>query len=417
LIIAPNGSYRIAPYLEAARALGIGAAVVSQGASAVAMRDVPGIQIDFADAPRALDTIASFARQTQVHAVLGTDDASMRLAARVAALLGLPHNSAEAVEFARRKDHARRRLRDAGVPVPDFLRIDLDADLDAQALRAPYPCVLKPLALSASRGVIRADGPADFAAACRRIAPLLRDAADPEERRTLLAEAFIPGFEVAVEGLLTGGQLEMLAIFDKPDPLDGPYFEETYYITPTRLGAERQQLLHDTVEAACAAYGLREGPVHAECRINADGVWMLEVAARTIGGLCGRLLTFGTGYGLEELVLRHALGLPLDTARRDGGAGVLMIPIPQGGIFRRVEGLRDAERVEFIEEIAIQIREGHELTPWPEGASYLGFMFARAPTAELAEAALRRAHACLRIVTAALWRASVVTGQSVEKRE
>ncbi len=411
LIIAPNGSYRIVPYIEAAQRLGVNAVVVSRGASAVAHRDVPGIQVDFENLDHALEQIWTFAEHTPVHAVFGTDDASMQLAARAARTLNLPYNAPDAVLFSRRKDLAREQLRACGLPVPGFRRIDLRDDVQLVAQDVTYPCVLKPLAMSASRGVIRANNPDEFVSACRRIAPILRDGANAEEQSMLLVEDFIAGTEIAVEGLLTGGQLDVLAIFDKPDPLDGPFFEETYYVMPTRLDAAVQQQVRDQVQAACHAYGLREGPIHAECRLNTEGVWILEVAARTIGGLCGRLLRFGTGYGLEELVLRHALGLGVDALQKTGGAGVLMIPVPGRGLFRRVEGLVAAERTEYIEEVSIEIREGHELTPWPEGSSYLGFMFARAPTAEQAEAALRKAHECLNIVTAPVWHATVVSNE------
>ena len=207
--------------------------------------------------------------------------------------------------------------------------------------------------------------------------------------------------------MLTGGELQVLTVFDKPEPLNGPYFEETYYTTPSRHARNTLEELHHTVQAACSAYGLREGPVHAECRLNADGIWILEVAARTIGGLCGRLLQFGTGYSLEELVLAQAMGkaLPIEISKQ--GAGVLMIPIPQAGVLKRVEGVLAAQRVPYIESVEIQLREGHELVPLPEGNSYLGFIFTRAPSAQQAEAALRAAHACLKVVVAPLWKVSV----------
>jgi len=209
---------------------------------------------------------------------------------------------------------------------------------------------------------------------------------------------------VAVEAMLTGGRLEILTIFDKPDPLDGPFFEETSYITPTRLTDEQQAELRNVISQACRAYGLQEGPVHAECRINHDGIFILEVAARTIGGLCGRLLRFGTGYSLEELVLSQALGKSLDLNSAVGAAGVLMIPIPAAGMLKRVEGLLAAQRVPYIEEVNIQVREGYELVPLPEGSSYFGFIFSRAPDARQVEHALREAHACLKIITAPVWK-------------
>jgi biotin carboxylase len=259
--------------------------------------------------------------------------------------------------------------------------------------------------MSASRGVIRVNSRDELLRACARIERILDGDAHGEEGRYLLVERFIPGFEVAVEGLLSAGELEILAVFDKPDPLDGPFFEETYYVTPTRLDGATQVTLRTRILEACRAYGLTHGAIHAECRINDEGVWILEVASRTIGGLCGRLLRFGTGYGLEELVLMHALGEPLAPRRQGGAAGVLMIPIPRAGILRRVEGLMAAERVPHIEEVRIEVREGYEIVPLPEGASYLGFIFARAPNAAEAERALRAAHAHLRIVVAPLWKA------------
>jgi len=406
LLIAPHGSYRTAPFLAAAKIRGIEVLIASEAKHSLVSVYAQGLHIDFDDPQTSLQTILREARQRPFAAVLGCDDASAELAAAAASELGLPHNPATAVRLARRKDLARARLAAAGVPAPRHWRLDLTRPLAAQAGAICFPCVLKPVALAASRGVIRADSIAELMQAAARIQVLLARAGlhAAEERETILAEEFIPGFEVAVEGLLTQGVLQVLAIFDKPDPLNGPYFEETYYITPSRLGSAVQRDLRTTISAACAAYGLREGPIHAECRINDQGVWILEVAARTIGGLCGRLLRFGAGLNLEELVLLHALGESKVLQAEAGGAGVLMIPIPQAGILRRVEGVLAAQRVAYIEDVIIDVREGYELVPLPEGASYLGFIFARAPSAAQAEAALRAAHACLRVVVMPLWK-------------
>jgi biotin carboxylase len=262
--------------------------------------------------------------------------------------------------------------------------------------------VVKPLALSGSRGVIRADSAGELVAAIERVRAILsREYGSPSElSRHVQVEDFVPGQEVALEGMLRAGRLAVLALFDKPDPLDGPFFEETYYITPSRHPAGQQERLVQRVQQACTALGLREGPVHAELRIHAgDGV-IMEVASRTIGGDCARLLQFGTGQGLEDLVISHAIGQPLPVSPQDGGAGVLMIPIPVAGVLRRVEGIAAARAVPCVEDVMISLRDGYELVPLPEGASYLGFMFARAPSAAQAESALREAHAKLRIVTA-----------------
>jgi len=361
------------------------------------------VAVDFANPEAAFTTLVAAVHDRRIAAVIGTDDGSTELAARLSQHWGLPHNPPAALVCARRKDLARAQLARAGVRVPRHWTIDLRAPLAAQIADAVFPCVVKPIAMSASRGVIRADDALSLMRAIARVQAIVREATSVEERERLLVEGYVPGMEIAVEGLLRAGQLEILAIFDKPDPLEGPFFEETYYITPTRLPAATQTAIADAVTAACAAYGLREGPVHAECRLNDAGVWILEVAARTIGGLCGRLLRFGTGLSLEEIVLLHASGAPIPRREHDGAAGVLMIPIPRAGILRRVEGVVAAERVPYIEEVSIQVREGYELVPLPEGASYLGFIFARAPTPALAERALRDAHACLHVVVAPLW--------------
>jgi len=408
LLVAPRDSYRTAPYIAAARVQGVDLLIASEGKQPLSGLEAPGVQVNLHDVPGSLQMLLTAARAQPFMGVIGTDDASSEFAVQASMVLQLPHNSLLSVRLARRKDLARSHLACAGIPVPRHWKIDLTVPLAPQLTDVRYPCVVKPVALSASRGVIRADDCAQLEKTIMRIAGMLADVPEREERETLLIEEFIAGSEVAVEGLLSGGNLEILAIFDKPDTLDGPYFEETYYTTPSRHAPDVQVRIAARVAEACAAYGLREGPIHAECRINAASIWILEVAARTIGGLCGRLLRFGTGYGLEELVLMNTLKQNPDTRRETGGAGVLMIPIPRAGILRRVEGVLLAQRVPYIEEVVIDVREGYELVPLPEGSSYLGFIFARAPSPAKAEAALRDAHACLRIVVAPLWKSSVV---------
>jgi len=266
--------------------------------------------------------------------------------------------------------------------------------------------VAKPLALSASRGVIRADDLPGLEAACRRAGAIARAAAvasiDADERDTLLVESFVPGPEIALEGMLEGGELSVLAIFDKPDPLDGPFFEETIYVTPSRLPQPVQTLAAERVRAGCAAYGLTEGPVHAELRLHDGDAWIIEIAARTIGGDCARLFPFGSGTSLEHLVLQRALGRAPDVAFRDPGraAGVLMIPTPGAGTLRRVEGVMAASRIPGICEVSVTVREGYELTPLPEGGTYLGFVFALGDDPAGVEESLRRARETVRVVVA-----------------
>lgn len=409
LVIAPHGSYRTSAFISAAHKLGVKVLIASEGKHSIVSEYARGLHFDPADEDSALALILEAAANEPFTGIIGTDDATVELAARAAAALGLPHNPAPSVRLARRKDQARVCLRQAGVQIPEFRRLDLEQSLSPQRANLSYPLVIKPVGLSASRGVIRVNNESELSQAVLRIQTILHDDArlEPDVARYLLAEKFIPGAEVAVEGMLFGGDLQVLAVFDKPDPLNGPYFEETYYTTPSRHSEDVLQKLHDTIQAACSAYGLLEGPIHAECRINEQGIWIIEVAARTIGGLCGRLLKFGTGYNLEELVLAQAMGKHLPAQGMEQGAGVLMIPIPQAGVLKRVEGILAAQRVPGVESVEIQIRDGHQLVPLPEGSSYLGFIFARAATPQQAEAALREAHACLKIVVAPLWKVKV----------
>ncbi len=259
--------------------------------------------------------------------------------------------------------------------------------------------MLKPLGLSASRGVLRVDDAASFSEAFRRVAAIL---ADPEVRKRggdcehLLVEEYMPGDEVALEGLLTSGELRVLALFDKPDPLEGPFFEETIYVTPSRLDAEVQRKIAAEVSRGCEALGLVHGPVHAELRLAAGEPRLLEVAPRTIGGLCARTLRFGAGISLEELILRHALGRPTtDLSREIRAAGVMMIPIPAAGVLGETRGLDEARGTPGVEEVTLTLRRGSKVVPLPEGNAYLGFIFARGERPQDVEASLRQAHARL----------------------
>jgi biotin carboxylase len=404
LLVAPHSSYRIAPYLNAAQKLGVDILVASTSEHSLVSAVAEGLRIDLEHPEHALDTILAAASERPFAGIIATDDSAVELAAQIAEKFGLPHNSPEAVQLTHRKDLARARLKEHGVPVPGFKRIDLHGDLAGQAANLNYPCVIKPLSLSGSRGVVRADNTEQAIAAARRSAAIVADLNGEEERRYLLAEDYLPGIEIALEGMLHNGKLQVLALFDKPDPLEGPYFEETYYITPSRLSATQQTLIAQRVSEACIAYGLKHGPIHAELRLHNDEANILEVAARTIGGQCAQLLKQGSGHGLEELVIAQAIGKPLATQNTDNAAGVLMIPIPKAGILRRVEGLAAARKVEYIRDVEIYVREGYELIPLPEGAAYLGFIFAQADGPDQVEAALREAHAELNFVTAPIWR-------------
>lgn len=408
LLVAPHSSYRIAPYLDAAQSLGVDMLVASTSEYSLVSAVAEGLRIDLDKPEHTLNIILEAARERPFVGVIATDDRAVDLAALVAQALNLPHNSPDAVQLTHRKDLARSRLAEHGIPVPGFTRIDLEADINTQAMALNYPCVLKPLSLSGSRGVIRADNVEQAVDAAQRIGAIISELSTEEERRYLLAEDYLPGIEVALEGMLHNGKLQVLALFDKPDPLEGPYFEETYYISPSRLPTAQQALITQRVNQACIAYGLSHGPIHAELRLHTrdqkDEAWILEIAARTIGGQCAQLLKQGSGYGLEELVIAQAIGKALPNQETNSAAGVLMIPIPRAGILRRVEGLATARKIEHIIDVEIYVREGYELVPLPEGAAYLGFIFAQAPEPAQVETALRAAHTQLNFVTAPVWK-------------
>ncbi len=332
--------------------------------------------------------------------IAAVGDRPAYVAAVAAERIGARFSPAAAVEACRNKFLARERFRDAGLLVPGFRRIALDADVDRAADEARYPCVLKPLGLSASRGVIRANSRAEFTAAFERIRKIL---ASPEivrvhedQDRFLQVEDYIPGQEFALEGLMTGGEFHAVALFDKPDPLTGPYFEETTYVTPSLAPDAVQRAIGDATERAVRALGLTDGPVHAEMRVNGDGVWMLEVAARPIGGLCARALRFESGLTLEGVVLRHAAGDPLGSLRLDRPSrGVMMIPIPRAGVYTGQTGLEVARDVPGVEDVVITAKEGQRLLPLPEGASYLGFIFAAGDAPAEVYRSLTEAHSRL----------------------
>jgi len=364
---------------------------------------MPGrsLAVDMAHPERGAEQIAAFARRFPLDTIVPVDDGGTLVAALASERLGLPHNPFPAVQATRDKHLLRQRLAESGVLSPPYRLLDLDDDAQQLATALFYPCVIKPLALSGSRGVMRADDAAGFVAAFARLCSLLADPDVAAEcgpaARQALVEGYIPGAEVALEGLLNGGRLHVLALFDKPDPLVGPFFEETIYVTPSRLPAETQAQIADTAERAARALGLRDGPLHAELRLNAQGAWPVDIAARSIGGLCSRTLSFGTGMSLEELILRHATGATIPSFEREGSAaGVMMIPIPKRGVLRDVAGVAEAEAVPGIVSVTISIHRGQDVVPLPEGSEYLGFIFAKGESPERVEAALRQAHAALR---------------------
>jgi biotin carboxylase len=407
LLIATTTGYQTRSFGEAAERLGVEVALATDRCKTL---DDPwrdrAVPIRFHDEPASVAAIVREAARTPFAGVLAVGDRPVAIAAQAAAALGLPQHPLDAARAAHNKRLSRERLRAAGLPVPWFAAYGLGDRRPLAAGEVPLPCVIKPLVLSGSRGVIRANTPAELAEAHARLVHLLQSRAvralrDPDAGAVLI-EGYIPGDEYAIEGLLEHGRLRVLAIFDKPDPLEGPFFEETIYVTPSRAGAARQRAIEAAVASAASALGLHHGPIHAECRVHGDRVFVLEVAARPIGGLCARALRFRDGateISLEELLLRHALGEASGSWNRAAAAsGVMMIPIRHRGVYRRVEGVEAARAVPHVTDIQITAKPDQMLLPLPEGASYLGFIFATADAPRVVEDALRTAHARLAFV-------------------
>ncbi len=415
LLLTSKRAYQTDDFLAAAARLGVPCVLGTDRCHVLAELWPEGAQaLDFRDPDAAAAAIVELHATRPLAGIVPTDEHTAIIAARAAARLGLPYNPVEAAECAGNKLLLRQRLRAAGLPQPDFVAVPAQApevDIEAALARAglDFPVVVKPLHLSASRGVMRADDRAELHLRLDRLRPLLRDpevtALDPGAAATILIERFVPGPEVAYEGLLTAGALRTLAIFDKPDPLDGPFFAETIYVMPSRQPALGQVAIARAVAAAARAMGLCEGPVHAELRLPPGGApVVLEVAARTIGGLCARTLRLGAGIALEELVIAHAVGRDVSAlaTRADAAAGVYMLPVLRAGVLRAIHGADAARAVPGIRDVVITARPGDVLVPLPEGHSYLGFVFAAGPDPAHVIATLRAAVASIELDIASL---------------
>ncbi len=417
ILVASKTGYQVREFYGAAERLGVDLLLVTDRCHV--LEDPWGDHAAAVQFEQPLAGIEELEVRGPFDGIVAVGDKPAIVAAEIAKRLNLRFHPADAVRAAGDKYVTRELFRTVGLNAPAYSLLHSGSDVSSRRWR--YPCVLKPLHLSASRGVIRANGPREFSEAYERIRKMTGD-------EPVLVEDFIPGREFALEGIVTGGRLQTLAIFDKPDPLDGPFFEETIYLTPSREPVEVQHAIEAAAQSAVTALGLTHGPVHAEMRVNGRGVWMLEAAARPIGGLCARVLRFeggadplvragrprppeadlevGCGRGgpphifvtsFEELLLQHALGQDVSAATLAPGAhGVMMIPIPSAGIYSGVDGVEQAVKTAGIEAVEITAKPGQFLEPLPEGQSYLGFLFSRAPTQDGVERALRRAHACLR---------------------
>jgi len=401
LLLLTARTYRAGPFIEAASKLGIEVVKAVDMERALSEYWRYPLGIDYSDTASAVAAILEYCADTPVGAIISVDDSASVLAAEASKKLGLPHNSPAAALAARDKHVMRNKLASANVRAPRSNLYfappkDQRNRIAQMAQEITFPCVLKPRNLSGSRGVIRANDPDEFVSAASRLALILRRFNPHEETISFLVEEYIPGIEVALEGILSDGRLHIMALFDKPDPLEGPFFEETIYVTPSRLDSEIQSEIFQCTTSAAEALGLREGPIHAELRVNESGAWIIEIAGRSIGGLCSQTLHFSYEASLEELILRQALGQRIDRFHRQkGSSGVMMIPIPEAGILKRIDGYEEALSVPLIESISFTAQEHSLLTPLPEGDSYLGFIFARGDNPEQVEESLRTAHSKL----------------------
>ncbi len=400
LLLVPSATYRARDFLDAARALGVEVVIGTEEAHALqGLMGTRALEVPLADPLAAARVIVAHDDLAPLDAVIAVDDMGTLAAAEASARLGLRHNPPDAVAAAHDKLAMRARLAAFEVPQPAFAALAGGAGQrrwQPPSSAVGLPCVIKPTTLSGSQGVLRADTAEQAVAVAARVRRIATSAGvDP--RAPLLVERFAPGREVAVEGLVVSGELRPLAVFDKPDPLDGPAFEETLYVTPSRLAPGDLAAALSASAAATTALGLVDGPVHAEVRVQSGRGAVIEVAARTIGGLCSRALLFSTGRSLEELVIAHALGLPLGESGAVGASGVLMIPIPRAGTLEGVGGQDEARAVPGVTDIQITIAPGRRVAPVPEGNRYLGFVFARDRTPARVERALRRAGACLEV--------------------
>ncbi len=411
LLLSTTTGYQLRSFGDAAERLGVEIVFATDRCRNL---DDPwqdsAIPVRFHDDVMSLEAIVRASRERPIGGILAVGDRPVVLAALAAEVLGLPGNPPGAAAASANKLLAREKFAAAGLPVPWFLTLTVGS----RPATLRFPCVVKPLGLSGSRGVIRADSEREFEDAVARVTTLLRRKDIRAVRAGLedeiLVEGFIPGREYAIEGVLTNGTLQVFAIFDKPDPLDGPFFEETIYVTPSRLPDEAQRAMIAQVRRGVKALGLRHGPVHAECRMGPDGIFVLEIAARPIGGLCSQVLRFleerqppfpgdreekggCSRLSLEDVLLRHAIGGDVSGCTREpGGAGVMMIPIPKRGIYKSVNGEAEARNIPGIYDLRITAKPDQLLEPLPEAGSYLGFIFARGERAPDAEAALREAH-------------------------
>jgi biotin carboxylase len=403
LLIAPALSYRVSSYINAVQNLNYQLLVVSDSKHSLISQIASGITVDFADHQNAIKTILNAVKDLRILTVIATDDSVTTIASHIANKLALPHNDPQSSILTYRKDLARERLKIEGCNVPEF-KVCHFSQIESLAQSLSFPVVLKPLMLSGSRGVIRVNNTSEFIQAAKTIQQILQyERGNDFEKSHFLIESFLVGEEFAFDGFVKNGRLIPLALFDKPEPLNGPYFEESFYITPSNHSPETQKQIISEIEKCCHAYGLVHGPIHAEVRLTENGPYLIEIASRTIGGQCAQTIEYVLGARLEEIIIQLACEPTIEIRRSNLFAGVLMIPIQQEGLLKRVEGMTKAQQIQYVSSIEIHIQPGYELIPLPRGSSYLGFIFAQAPDFDITYQALKQAHQALKFVTVKKW--------------
>ena len=404
LILIPTASYRAHDFIRAAARLNIEVIIGSDKRQALSkLLPDSSLALNLRKPDLSVKKIKGLARMKPLDAIVGVDEETVLLSAMASKALGLHYNDVSAVRATRNKYLMRCKMLEAEMLSPNFRVCPIESDPRILAVGVKYPCVLKPTFLSASQGVIRANSADEFVNAFKMITDIISNPTNKkkslEMKDQILIEDYIPGTEVAVEGMLHDGEFRLIAIFDKPDPLDGPYFIETIYTTPSRYPEHVKAEIVKATTDAITALGLRHGPAHAEMRINDCGAWILEIAARSIGGLCSRALKFSGGISLEELILRHAIGEDTHQIERElSSAGVMMMPVTKSGILKKVKNVESARKIPGIEDVVITIAPEQELEPLPFGAKYLGFIFARGESPEFVEHAIRVAFDSIEVV-------------------
>jgi biotin carboxylase len=403
LILIPTASYRAHDFMAAANRLGIEVIIGSERRQALSkLLPDSSLALNLQKPELSLKKIREFAKRNPLSAIVGVDEETVILAALASDAMRLSYNSVSSVRATRNKHLMREKISESGLRNPNFRVFSAESDPKRLAAEIDYPCVLKPTFLSASQGVIRANSPDELVDAFRQVKKIVTDPSNrkksPETKDQILVEDYIPGTEVAVEGILINGEFKLLAIFDKPDPLEGPYFIETIYVTPSRYPKSVHNEIIETTVMAIKALGLSTGPVHSEMRINEKGIWILEIAARSIGGLCSRALRFSDGSSLEELLLRHAIGEDIHQVQREEkAAGVMMMPVPKPGVLKEVKNIESAKQVPGIENIIITIAPEQKIEPLPFGSRYVGFIFARGESPGFVETSIREAYRRLEV--------------------